>query len=354
MTSTYKIRESFICLSMLLSLLLPGCISTERDDSTEPAALADDTQPAKATPAPALSPLTPQTGGAAPTSAPWPKKRLPDGRPLSAIKVHGIPLSLEYGQGRIFGAREQALYQQLKKQTQDPASLVQWIITDLDTDQVVAASGAPDRLFYGASVTKVFVAGAAAQHFGPVPPPQRLQQLADMVVVSDNQAWGELQGALGGGDQNRGRRVVQTFAEKLGIKHSKVFRGWMDRVHGNEITARDLSLFLGATARGSYRGAELVWALMSTARTGHDRGQAYLPKSLVVASKTGSYQGVTLDPMRKISYRADVKHHAMAFHHQGRNYGMVLLTDQVRESRLAILAGGLFREYIAKTVPTQS
>lgn len=241
--------------------------------------------------------------------------------PLRSLRVRGLPLVSAFGAGQKFGAAEEAAFERLSTRR-----AVSWIVTELSTGAVVAQSKDADGLYYGASVTKIFVAAAAlARHQGPVPRDE-LQMAAEMIAVSDNPSWKRLQKIVG-------QDAVQAFAEELGVKKSRVFDGWRGREHGNDVTAGDIALFLSATYREAYPHARTIWALMHAIRTGQTRGHAYLPPILVVGGKTGSWRSV--------------RHHALAFESGGRAWGIVVLTENASEDDVARLVGGLYFRHVA-------
>lgn len=268
------------------------------------------------------------------------------------LQVRGEPLRPALGLGVPFGPAQRQWYQAASAAARgDRQCALQWQLINLGSGQIIAGSANPDRLFYGASVAKVFVAGAYLEHVGGRPSAAAMQQLADMIVVSDNIAWKAIQVELGGGQKLKGQAAVQSFINHLGLKNSIGFEGWMDAVHGNEVSAADLLRFLQATYQGKYPGAEHLWRLMAAARTGDGKGLKYLPSGVPTAGKTGTYHGRTAAPRGWQSparpYVARVHHHLLAFPHGSQAYGLAILSDLGSDEAVAIMAGGIYREFIA-------
>lgn len=286
----------------------------------------------------AESPLTPQKA---------PNLFLTNGFDLSRIKINSQSLSLNFGEGHAVDEEILEEYRALKQDSlTKKTSKFQWALRRLDTGDVVAKSRDAHRNFYGASVTKVFVAGAYLNQKVDRVSKRDIVALAKMIAVSDNEAWKNIQLRLGDGNHQDGMRAVQNFLFDLGIKKTQGYRGWLGKVHGNETNSLDLTMFLHRTYVGDYEGAMDMWVLLKTCRTGSSKGAYYLPKSLELGGKTGTYSGPTVHPLKKKSYYAAVHHHLMSFSWQGKPYGLSVLTDRGRDSDVAILTAGLLEEYL--------
>lgn len=278
--------------------------------------------------------------------------KLPDGTDLKSLKVSGFPLELLKGTGETFSAVQQTQFADLRAASQNELTHpVQWLLMDLENHQTVDSSANPNKKMFGASVSKIFVAGALVDKQGGLLPKAQLQLFADMLVVSSNPAWLELQRQAGGGDADRGRAVIQAFTQRMGYKNTRGFQGFLGTVHGNELTASDLADFLFDTYQGRYPGAEIVWKVMHTSRTGATRAKKYIPTSVFVGGKTGTYDGDTIDPDTGLPtgpdgkpYLVRVRHHVIVFRVAGREYGLAILADTGSEESAALLAGGLYRE----------
>ncbi len=280
---------------------------------------------------------------------------LPDGSLLSSLKVQGLPLTLTKGSGGNFSASEEAAFEKLKQDSKASVDHpVQWLMLDLGNHQVIDQSAAPDRNIFGASVAKVFVASTLLDHQGGQLEKSQWPLLADMLVVSSNSAWVELQKQIGGGNDDRGRERVQAFTQRMGYSKTKGFQGSLGQVHGNELNAHDLAEFLYDTYHAHYAGAETVWKVMHTLRTGRHRGFKYIPSNIFVAGKTGTYDGPSINPETGGTtnpdgspYKVRVRHQLIVLHTQGRHYGLAILANTGLDESAALLAGGLFHQVSA-------
>ena len=267
---------------------------------------------------------------------------LSDGTKLSSIRVRGRNLKLVKGLGSNFSSRQWQRYGYLKKKSKQGAN-VQWVLKNLDTNEVVSESSGADRMYYGASVTKVLVGGAFLNSRKGKMTPRERQLMADMVTVSSNSAWGALQNMTGGKGPSA-MANVQAFTKGLKMEQTRSFRGWMGTIHGNETTAREMTDFLGATYNKEYPGASDLWKIMHATRTGNSKAGKYIPKDMVYGGKTGTYSGFTQHPETRKPYKSSVKHHTFTFSFNNVQYGMTVLTDGFSNEDLAIIAGGVIRE----------
>lgn len=271
--------------------------------------------------------------------------RLPDGSRLTDTKVSGERLSLSKGLGNSFTASAQATYQSIKQDSMNnPNSKIQWVLMDLDSHRVVAQSLGAKRRMFGASVAKVFVAAALLnKQKGNLRASQK-QLMADMLVVSSNTAWTELQSQIGDGNADRGREGIYNFTQSMGYLDTRGWQGAWGTRHGNELTASDLAELMHDTYKGIYHGAEILWKIMHTCRTGSNRGRKYFPSHIVVGAKTGTYDGPT--EIDGVGMSVSVRNHLMVFNLNHREYGLAMLADTGSDETTAALAGGLAREYL--------
>ena len=278
---------------------------------------------------------------------------LPDGRDLRAVSVKGARLVPSKGGGGNFTASHQTAYVKLKAETKSVANhKVQWVLMDLDSHQVIDQSMSAKMKIFGASTSKIFVAGALMDKQQGQMSKAQLQLMADMLVVSSNTAWVELQRQVGGGNDDKGREYIHGFTQRMGYERMRGFQGWWGKLHGNELTAAETADFLYDTYHGHYPGAVSVWKVMYTCRTGISRARKYLPADVYVGGKTGTYDGDTVDPetgkdkdSNGKQYIVHVRNHALIFNAGGKQYGLAILANNNSDEQVAVLAGGLFREY---------
>lgn len=271
---------------------------------------------------------------------------LPDGSSLKRIggKVVDKLLSLIQSRGTTtFGSGERRRYCALKEKED-----IQWVLNDLETGEVISQSKDTETLFFGASASKIFVAAALLDKQNGKLTPSQLVLMSEMIVKSSNTAWIELQKQAGDGiSADSGRKVIDQFTRKMGYKNIRAFQGWwQDRIHGNELNAQEVSRFLYDTYHGKYPGAEVLWKLMYACKTGARKGNYYMPKGVFIGGKTGTYHGPNASP-RTIKWDAIRAHnHIMIFNIGGTQYGLSILSNRGSDQDVAILAGGLVREFI--------
>lgn len=272
---------------------------------------------------------------------------LPGGKDLSRIQVSDSSLYLVKGNGTAFGSSAKAAYKKLKEESQSIHNYkVQWAFMDLDKGEIIAQSRSSDKRIFGASSSKVFVAATLLDLKEGELSSSQLQQMADMIVVSSNTAWTNLQSIIGNGSSDLGRQRNYEFTQRMGYSKTHGFQGWWSNLHGNELTAADTVQFLYDTYHGKYTGAETLWKLMYTSRTGSSKAKKYLPSTLYVGGKTGTYDGSTYDSDLEQNVSVKVRNHLIVFYANGRQYGLMVLANTGSEESSALLAGGLYREFI--------
>lgn len=273
-----------------------------------------------------------------------------DGRDLRSLadaETRGL-LTRAHGVGTEFGDSQRARYCKLKNGG-DP---VQWVVNHLETGKLITRSANAEQLYFGASTSKIFVAAAFLdKHNGKVTQSQ-LGELVRMIVVSDNVAWKSLQRQTADGKSNYlGRVAVQAFVTRMGYPTIKGFQGWMKhkdgtRDHGNELNAIEVARFLSDTYRRKYAGADVLWKIMWATRTGRNKIGKYTPRNLGIGGKTGTYSGSNESPETVKLPTIGARNHAAVIKHRGRTYGITVLVNTSSNEDVAILGGGLMREYL--------
>lgn len=271
---------------------------------------------------------------------------LPSGKLLTSISVSGTKLSLSKGTGTTFSAANKAAYLSLKTATQsDPAHKVQWTFMDLDSHRVIAKSLSSGKKLFGASSSKIYVAAALLDRQNGSLSASQLQLMADMLVVSSNTAWTELQSQIGDGSSDKGRERIHKFTQRMGYPLTRGYQGYWGSTHGNELVPDEAAETLYDTYNDKFPGAETLWKLMHTCRTGSSRGRKYIPSSIYVGGKTGTYDGPTENPATGGQYNVAIRNHVLVFNVDGKQYGLVVLSNSGSDESAALLAGGLLREY---------
>jgi hypothetical protein len=271
---------------------------------------------------------------------------LPDGRKLSSLRVSDSALSLSKGSGYSFTESKRQEYLALKSATQSQANhKVQWTFMDLDQHRIIEKSLSSGKKLFGASSSKIYVAATLLDRQNGELSESQLQLMADMLVVSSNSAWTNLQAQIGDGSSDKGRERIQDFTQRMGYPKTRGFQGYWGSVHGNELVPEEAVETLYDIYTGAFPGAELQWKLMHASRTGATRGRKYIPANVYVAGKTGTYDGPTENPETGATYNVAVRNHLLVFNVDGREYALAVLANSGSDESAALLAGGLIREY---------
>ncbi len=251
------------------------------------------------------------------------------------------------GVGTPFGTRQERQYCRLKKNEQ-----IQWSLTDLATGKTLSRSPNADEVFFGASASKIFVAAALLDKQEGKISRKQLILMTRMIVRSDNQAWKELQRQAGtDGSDDDGRKAVDAFIRKMGYENLRAFQGWMtrpdgSRMHGNELNSQAVARFLYDTYHNRYPGAEILWKILHATRTGTKKINRYTPRSIYIAGKTGTYHGSneSKDTIKHDTIKA--RNHVTVFNVNRKDYSLTILSNTGQDEDVAVLGGGLMREYL--------
>ncbi len=279
-----------------------------------------------------------------------PDFRLDDGRDLRTIADASSRrlLTPVTGRGGRFGKAQQTRYCRLRRGSDQ----VQWTVNDLETGEILSRSANADQLFFGASTSKIFVGAAFLDSRQGRITPQDLGLLVQMIAVSSNGAWLTLQKRTGDdGTADAGRAAVQAFTRRMGYPTIQGFQGWMrrpdgSRVHGNELNSIEVAQFLRDTYERKYPGADVLWKVMQTTRTGGSKIDKYTPNDVYILGKTGTYSGSNESPGTVKLRTIRARNHAAAVRVRGRYYGVTVLTNTGNNEDVAVLAGGLMREFL--------
>ena len=256
-------------------------------------------------------------------------------------------LILIRGQGTYFGESQRKRYCKLKQ-----AEKIQWVLNDLETGEIISRSANADEVYFGASVAKLFVAAALLHKQNGDFTRDQLSLMVRMIVVSSNTAWKELQRQTGdNGTNDSGRAAVDAFVQLMGYSNTKGFQGWWrkrdgTRIHGNELNSAELAQFLFDTYNRHYKGAEVLWAIMQATSTGRGRINKYTPKDIFIGGKTGTYDGSNESPKTIKHKRIRARNHVATLKIGNKVYGLSILSNTGSTEDVAILGGGLMREYL--------
>lgn len=268
-------------------------------------------------------------------------------REFGGAQTRGL-LKRVRGAGKGFGAKQRTRYCKLKENSDK----VQWVVNNLETGEVISRSANAEELYFGASVSKLFVAAALLDKQKGLFNPTQLRQLVRMIVISDNGTWLALQRQVGeDGTNDSGREAVQAFVKRMGYPSIKGFQGWLTkedgtREHGNELNTLELSQFLSDTYHRNYDGAEVLWRIMQATRTGEGKINKYTPDDLYLGGKTGTYSGPNESPETIGHATIKARNHAVVLTIGDEHYGIFILTNTGNSEDVAVLGGGLMREYL--------
>ena len=277
-----------------------------------------------------------------------------DNHNLRSVKVRDQGLNYVYGSGGVFSVSQREKYKQVLKKTLELENYpFQWSLRNLSQDFIIKESRSSQLKLFGASVSKIFVAGALLNQLEGTLSNHLLTELAKMIVVSDNRSWTYLQKQIGKGDSDQGRRYIDDFTQRRGYLRTVAFQGWLGQKHGNEITAHETNQFIRDTYYQRYPGASTLWKVMYATRTGRNRGKKYLPKTMYVGGKTGTYAGSTVDPETGSRtfpdgspYKVNVHHHALVFSCGGEQFSLVALNNTGDQEASSVLVAGLIEEHL--------
>lgn len=253
-----------------------------------------------------------------------------------------------FGVGAKFGTKQIERYCTLKSGELP----VQWVVNNLETGEVITRSKNAEQLYFGASVSKLFVAAAFLDKHNGVVTEAQLNELVRMIVVSSNSAWLSLQRQTGAKENNHaGRIAVQAFVSRMKYSKTKGFQGWMrhndgTREHGNELNSLELAHFLFDTYQGKYPGADVLWEIMKATRTGSKKINKYAPATMRVGGKTGTYSGPNTSPETISHATIGARNHAAVLFTEYGVFGISILANTSSNEDVAVLGGGLMREHL--------
>jgi hypothetical protein len=276
---------------------------------------------------------------------------------LSDFTVNNKVLSISKGKGEVFNDGHKKRYINLRKKGKANSYFpFQWKLVNLTTGEILDQSKSIDKVFYGASSTKIMVGAAFLQNQqAPFSSPY-FQDLLDMIVVSSNTAWKTIQKAIGHGDMEKGRLFIHNFTQNLGLSRTRGYWGYsstMNGLHGNEINVDEFMKFMGMLYRGEFKGSELIFKIMLTGQKGYDMAKRLLPPDVMIANKGGRCDCRTLNPDTESGtypdgspFRVYVRHQSLFLRYQNIDYAMVILSDLGEEIDLSVMAAGLFYDFI--------
>jgi hypothetical protein len=199
---------------------------------------------------------------------------------------------------------------------------IYWAIYDITKDSLIDSSSNADENVYGASVPKVFVASAAlANNKGNISS-NDYEKIIKLLVKSDNDVWTPLQNLAGGGQK------VNDWAKGMGYNNQPA------RSMGNNANAIDMCKLYRDVCRNNFIGTEVIYRISSSCQTSTSRSRKYMPTSVYIGSKTGTYLK---------------SNHDCGWVQNGQNfYAIAVLTElgSGGSDYIATMWRGLYNEYI--------
>ncbi|MBR2711166.1 MAG: serine hydrolase [Bacilli bacterium] len=200
----------------------------------------------------------------------------------------------------------------------------QWsaYIKNLKTGEITDING--DNKMTSASIIKLFVMAAAYDQInkGQVSEANKttiLNNMRNMITVSDNDATNAIVAALGNGDEEAGRAIINNYASSEGYSETSINRSLGQSSRGsveNYTSAKDVSNLLEKIHNGEIDNSDDMLDLLK-AQTRTSKIPAGVPDGVTVANKTGEL--------------GDVQNDA-AIVYSGGDYVIVTLSEGVSES----------------------
>ncbi len=137
----------------------------------------------------------------------------------------------------------------------------------------------------------------------------------------------------------------------MGYFNTRGFQGWWrqkdgTRIHGNELNSLELIKLVYDTYKGLYGGAEVLWHIMQATATGRGRINKYAPRDVFIGGKTGTYDGPNVSPETVKLKNIRARNHVVNLKIGNSVYGLSILSNTGRSEDVAVLGGGLMREYL--------
>ena len=200
----------------------------------------------------------------------------------------------------------------------------QWAayIKNLKTGEITDING--DNKMTSASIIKLFVMAAAYDQInkGQVSEANKttiLNNMRNMITISDNDATNAIVAALGNGDEEAGRAIINNYASSEGYSETSINRSLGQSSRGsveNYTSAKDVSNLLEKIHNGEIDNSEDMLKLLK-AQTRRSKIPSGVPDGVTVANKTGEL--------------GDVQNDA-AIVYSGGDYVIVTLSKGVSES----------------------
>jgi hypothetical protein len=228
----------------------------------------------------------------------------------------GIPqLSQNMGLGNNFSESDNQQYSKYKTNPK-----VHWAVYNIDKREFVQKSSNSNDSIYAASVSKAVTAACAVNKWNAkFPEPGDLDKLKAFLVNSDNGVWDHFTDLAGGSEK------VNSWSNSMGWGMSP------GRRKGNSISAQGMCLFWADVLNKRFSGAELIEKMSNSCKTSSSRSRKYVPTNCRIGGKTGLYEQYMHDSAWIVSPKG--------------RFSIVVLTELASAEAVALMFGGLFREY---------
>jgi hypothetical protein len=237
------------------------------------------------------------------------------------LKVSDIP-NLKPGYGSGGTLTNFSRYIQLKSNTH-----MYWVVSNCNQDSILAKSQNSNQLVFGASVPKIVVASSALWKNNDKLKKSEWRDISKLLVVSSNDPqWSRAQDMAGGASG------VRSFCKQMGYKMSP------EKLPGcNLVSADEMAKFYRDLTQRKFVGSESILKLSGACATSLHRSKVYIPDSIPMGGKTGTW--------------SQYIHDTGWLFYKGEWWSIVVLSDGGFSSEdIAIMWGGLFREYILQTL----
>lgn len=214
-------------------------------------------------------------------------------------------------------------YSKTKYDQNKTNSKVYWAVYDITNDRLIKSSANANKNVYGASVPKVLVASAAlSNNGGKLPSLADYSKVIQLLVKSNNDVWTPIQNIAGG------TNAVNDWAKKMGYGMQPARNG------GNNASALGMSKFWRDVCKNNFDGAEVIYRTTASCQTSGARSRKYMPTSVYLGGKTGTYQASN--------------HDSCWIEYQNKFYSITVLTELGASGSevIASMFRGLFDEYI--------
>ncbi len=233
-------------------------------------------------------------------------------------------LKTRTGVGTAFGKEQMEEYKTLKGN-----KLVHWIVRDLESGTVIGVrQDTVEKTIEGASVPKALVAAAALnKNNARFKKDEHWFKAYELLVESINDYWNDIQALAGGAAE------VNKFSETMGYEHMRPAHDDSDTVN-----ALYLAQFLYDIFHDRFVGSEPLYKIMAACNTGRGdppataKGPKYIPTDVYMGGKTGTWN----------QYQHDMRFLRVKNHW----YAIVVLSETGKSEDVAIMFGGIFREYL--------